>query len=640
MTNEVRIRASTKDDASRGLDNIRDKFHRLQKDGAKGFAIGAGAAITAKGLGLLDTALSSTIDFMGDSISKASDLNETLAKSGKVFGDHADEIEAWGDTTADTMGLSKQAAIAAAAGFGDLFNKMDETKGASLEMSTGLVKLSSDLASFHNLAGGSEEALEKLRSGLAGESEPLRSLGVFLNEAKVNARAAALGFEEVNGKFTEGAKIAARYSLIMEETASAQGDFADTADELANSQRIANAEWENAQATLGQHLIPLMTEGAKVAAGLAVGISEISDAFSGMDVGDDNPIVGIVKALGDFDRESAKFLDDAGDLFTFWDGYSSAADDARQATEVAAQGIANQLDFAAFHAKELAGEVADSGSDIDGSADGISDSFGKIGGGAKRAAKQVHRSFEDILDEFNTTKDALETAGQEAADAIYDPIIAKAELASIEREIAEQKQIIASKKSTKEQVRDAKLRLAELNKSRIEHMAELAAYGKLSHKQQVAFIKDLRKQYLTATAAQRAAIDALIRKLQALAIWQNKAKLTGMGGLISPYNSNDAPSHNAIGGHVAADEPAIVGEYGPELFVPKAAGAITPASQTSQIMSGSSGGSTWSGGGSMTLNVTVNASPGMTPGQAREIGEAFGPAVFEWGRRNRWLSAR
>jgi hypothetical protein len=101
--------------SSSELDRLRDKFDKLQKQGAKGFAIGAGAAITAKGLSVLDSALASTVDFMGDSISKASDLNETMAKSGKVFGDQADEVEAWGDTTADTLGLSKQSAIAAAA---------------------------------------------------------------------------------------------------------------------------------------------------------------------------------------------------------------------------------------------------------------------------------------------------------------------------------------------------------------------------------------------------------------------------------------------------------------------------------------------------------------------------------------------
>ena len=94
MANNVSVgtRVTGVGKASSDLDRFRDKFEKLQKQGAKGFAIGAGAAVTAKGLSLLDTALSSTIGFMGDSVEKASDLNETMAKSGKVFGDQCDEL--------------------------------------------------------------------------------------------------------------------------------------------------------------------------------------------------------------------------------------------------------------------------------------------------------------------------------------------------------------------------------------------------------------------------------------------------------------------------------------------------------------------------------------------------------------------
>ena len=50
------------------VDKLRDKFDRLQKQGAKGFAIGAGAAITTKAFDLMGGAVSKVTDFLGDSV--------------------------------------------------------------------------------------------------------------------------------------------------------------------------------------------------------------------------------------------------------------------------------------------------------------------------------------------------------------------------------------------------------------------------------------------------------------------------------------------------------------------------------------------------------------------------------------------
>ena len=98
------------------------------------------------------------------------------------------------------------------------------------------------------------DALEKLRSGLVGEAEPLRVLGVNINEATTKAKAFELGLVGANGVVSEAAKVQARYALILEQTVTAQGDFARTADGVANTQRTLTAEWENAQVVIGQAL--------------------------------------------------------------------------------------------------------------------------------------------------------------------------------------------------------------------------------------------------------------------------------------------------------------------------------------------------------------------------------------------------
>jgi len=187
----------------------------------------------------------------------ASDLEESMSKVNVVFGESGSNIVAWSETSAEAMGISQQVALEAAGTFGNLFSTMGLGDDASANMSTSLIQLSSDLASFNNM--DPTEVLDKLRSGLVGETEPLRALGVNLSAAAVTAKAMELGLADANGELSAAALATARYELIMEQTGLAQGDFARTSDGVANQTRIAEAEFENLKAQLGEQLLPVMT---------------------------------------------------------------------------------------------------------------------------------------------------------------------------------------------------------------------------------------------------------------------------------------------------------------------------------------------------------------------------------------------
>ena len=94
---------------------------------------------------------------------------------------------------------------------------------------------------------------------MSGEAEPLRDFGVFLNEAAVKARAAEMGLTGLGDELTDQEKILARYSLIMEQTANAQGDVARTSDGTANQMRKAKAAFEELQVVVGTKLLPAIT---------------------------------------------------------------------------------------------------------------------------------------------------------------------------------------------------------------------------------------------------------------------------------------------------------------------------------------------------------------------------------------------
>lgn len=242
----VKLGLDTKD-FDKGLDNAEGKAGKLAGNLSKigGAAVVGGIAAVGAG-----------IAFLGTTIGPASDLAETVSKVGVVFGDSAGQIEELGKSAATSLGMSENAALAAAGTYGNLFRSMGITEQSSADMSEGLVTLAADLASFNNM--DPTEVLDKLRAGLSGETEPLKTLGVNLNAAEIEARALKMGFKKINGVLPAAAKAQASYALIMEQTALAQGDFARTSEGLANQQRIMAANFENVKATLGTALLPVM----------------------------------------------------------------------------------------------------------------------------------------------------------------------------------------------------------------------------------------------------------------------------------------------------------------------------------------------------------------------------------------------
>ena len=213
------------------------------------------------------TASAAITAFGSSAISAASDLNESMNKVNVVFKDSAQEIKDWASTAADNLGLSTQAAIDFASNFGAMFEGIGKTSHEAAGMSEELIQRATDLASIYNL--NLSDAIEKVRSGLVGEAEPLRSLNVFINEAAVATKAAQMGFKGVNGVLTESEKIQARYALIMDQTSVAAGDFKNTSDGLANSQRILGAKFDDLKAKLGQGLLPMVTQVVQVLIKLA-----------------------------------------------------------------------------------------------------------------------------------------------------------------------------------------------------------------------------------------------------------------------------------------------------------------------------------------------------------------------------------
>lgn len=198
----------------------------------------------------------------------ASNTEENINKVNVVFGSSAPIITAWASNAATQLGISNAAALGAAGTFGNLFLNMGMTQDAAATMSQQVVTLASDLASFNNTSP--EQALVAIQAALIGESEPIRQFGVNLTEATLKAEAFRLGLYNGEGQLNSSARSQAALSLIIQQTTTAQGDFARTADGTANSMRIARAQFADAAAVLGTQLLPAGTKVVQMLGDMAV----------------------------------------------------------------------------------------------------------------------------------------------------------------------------------------------------------------------------------------------------------------------------------------------------------------------------------------------------------------------------------
>ncbi|QAY77926.1 phage tail tape measure protein [Sphingosinicella sp. BN140058] len=217
------------------------------------------------------------------SVNAASDAAELQSAFDQTFGAMSAQMTEWARVTGDAMGRSTQEIQGAANTFGMFFNQAAPTKKAAAELSQQFAVLAQDLSSFFNTSP--DEAMNKLRSGLSGESEPLRDFGVFLSDAAVQAKALEMGLKGVNNPLTEQEKILARANVIMEQTKTAQGDVARTSSGTANQIRAAQAAWEELSITFGTKLLPVITPLVGIAADLLNAFSGLSPQVQSFAVG-------------------------------------------------------------------------------------------------------------------------------------------------------------------------------------------------------------------------------------------------------------------------------------------------------------------------------------------------------------------
>ena len=190
------------------------------------------------------------------SIGLASDLEESTNAVRVTFGEAADEVLKIGENSAKSFGLSKSEFNDLAVQFSAFAKQATGPGGDVAATIQDMATRTADFASVMNLDLAT--ATQVFQSSLAGQTEPIRRYGKDLSAAAVEQFALTNGLIETKSELTETIKVQARYGLLMQETADTAGDFTNTSDSLANSQRILAAEAKDLATGLGEDLAPAL----------------------------------------------------------------------------------------------------------------------------------------------------------------------------------------------------------------------------------------------------------------------------------------------------------------------------------------------------------------------------------------------
>lgn len=193
------------------------------------------------------------IDFGKEAVNLASDLEEVQNVVDTVFGNMAGSIEEFSKDAITQFGLSELSAKKYSSTMGAMLKSMGFDTARALEMSTRLTGLAGDIASFYNLT--SEEAFGKIRSGISGETEPLKQLGINLSVANLEAYALAEGITKSYNAMSQQEQAMLRYNYLLKTTSDAQGDFARTSDSWSNQLKLLTEQFNSLKAILGKTFI-------------------------------------------------------------------------------------------------------------------------------------------------------------------------------------------------------------------------------------------------------------------------------------------------------------------------------------------------------------------------------------------------
>ena len=186
-------------------------------------------------------------------IGLTSRAEEMQGKFDVVFGSFSqsvtDELEAFGDV----VGRSTQSLQEMASSVQDTFVPLGFSRGEASKLSVALTKLAVDTGSFNNTLA--PDVMTAFQSALVGNHETVRRFGIIIDEAAIKQELLNMGIEGGVKSATAAQKVQARLNIITAGLGDAIGDAERTAGSFANTNERLKAEVAELAIALGGKLM-------------------------------------------------------------------------------------------------------------------------------------------------------------------------------------------------------------------------------------------------------------------------------------------------------------------------------------------------------------------------------------------------
>ena len=256
MGRVVTVTKQTKD----GLDgyrvSIRDANTETKKSTSIFKSLTSGISGMALQFQLIWHTVSSIASGFGAMAINAGDYYEAFNLFATTLGSQAEQGLEWVEMFSDALYLDPVNVMQYMGTFDSLIKGLGVGEEQAYLMSQQLTQLTYDLASFKNL--DFETAFEKLRSGVAGELEPLRTVGVALSEATLQELAFSLGIQESVSAMSEAEKAQLRYIQIMRSSTDWQADMGKTLTSPTNALRVLREQFNQLGRAIGNVFLPIL----------------------------------------------------------------------------------------------------------------------------------------------------------------------------------------------------------------------------------------------------------------------------------------------------------------------------------------------------------------------------------------------
>jgi phage host-nuclease inhibitor protein Gam len=191
-----------------------------------------------------------------DSLESANEYIEALNLFYVSTGSYAEKAQDYANLVGDSYGVDPAEFMKMQATFMDVSKSFGTASGTAYTMSKALTQLTYDISSLYNLKV--DESLNKVRSALVGEIEPIRALGKDLSVANLKLLATELGITANVDAMNQSEKAMLRTISLLRQSNSAMGDMARTLEQPANQFRILKAQLTLLERAIGDLFLPLV----------------------------------------------------------------------------------------------------------------------------------------------------------------------------------------------------------------------------------------------------------------------------------------------------------------------------------------------------------------------------------------------